>query len=348
MEKHKHGGDIYSRKYKIDFSANINPLGPPESVIRAVQEAGEQIQNYPDVEQRRLKKALAEKEQVPKEWLIFGNGAAELIFALCLGLRPKRALLAAPGFAEYGQALEACGCEIRWYKLKREMGFQIQEDFCTLLGRDTDIVFLCNPNNPTGVLIPQKILKKTAGICRANGTLLVVDECFNDFVEEPDQHSVKSLVAENDFLFILKAFTKIYAMPGLRLGYGICRNAKVLDHMRRVIQPWSVSVPAQEAGEAALGETAYVQRAQMLVRQEWRILTEGLREMGLTVWEGAANYLFFYGPVGLAGLCEKEGYLIRDCSNYRGLSEGYYRIAVRTHAENEEFLTALAHIMKNF
>lgn len=346
MEKHKHGGDIYSRKYKTDFSANINPLGPPESVVHAVQAAGGQIQNYPDVEHRRLKRTLAAKEQIPEEWLVFGNGAAELIFSLCLGLRPKRALLAAPGFAEYEQALEACGCEIHWYELKRETGFQIQEDLCAMLDQDVDIVFLCNPNNPTGALIPQQILKKAAAICKRNGTLLVVDECFNDFVEEPEAHSVKNLVAENDFLFILKAFTKIYAMPGLRLGYGICRNTEVLDRMRKVMQPWSVSIPAQEAGAAALGETAYIKHAQALVREERRILTEGLREIGLTVWEGAANYLFFHGPAGLAGLCEKEGYLIRDCANYRGLSEGYYRIAVRTHAENEEFLTVLAQIMR--
>lgn len=339
--KHKHGGDIYSRSYKTDYSANINPLGPPEGVLRAVRESVHLIQNYPDVSQRRLRSALAEHEQVPEEWLIFGNGAAELIFALSMGLKPKRALLTAPGFAEYEEALRACGCEMEWYERKEENSFLLKEDYLEKITPETDILFLCNPNNPTGTLTNRPMLRKIADRCRECQVLMAVDECFIGFVDEPEAYSVKAWLSEYPNIFVLKAFTKLYAMPGLRLGYGICADGQVTERMRGVMQPWSVSVPAQEAGTAALLEQEYVEHSREIVRQEREYLLKGLRKLGLTVWEGAANFLFFKGAEHLAEACEKQGYLIRDCSNYRGLSGGYYRIAVRTREENREFLKVL-------
>ena len=344
--KHKHGGDIYSREYKVDYSANINPLGPPESVVRAVKESAGAIQNYPDVSQRRLRSALSAHEQVPESWLIFGNGAAELIFSLCLGLRPGKALLSAPGFAEYEEALRGCGCEIVWYRRKEEKDFLLGEDYLEAITPDLDLLFLCNPNNPTGALTDPVMLRSIAGRCAEYQILMVVDECFNGFLDEPERYSMKSCLSEFPNVFLLKAFTKLYAMPGLRLGYGICPDGRVLEQMRRVMQPWSVSVPAQEAGVEALSEGEYVEQSRMVVRRERAYLLEGLRALELTVWEGAANFLFFRGPEDLGEACREEGYLIRDCSNYRELAKGYYRIAVRTRSENREFLESLREIMR--
>lgn len=344
MKKHKHGGDVYSRSYITDYSANINPLGPPESVLRAVRESASRIQNYPDVSQRRLRSALSVHEQIPEEWLIFGNGAAELIFALCMGLKPERALLTAPGFAEYEEALRACGCEICWYQRRVESGFLLEEDYLERITPETDILFLCNPNNPTGTLTDAVMLRKIADKCREYQILMAVDECFIGFVDEPETYSVKPWLSEYPNIFLLKAFTKLYAMPGLRLGYGICADRRVTERMQSVMQPWSVSVPAQEAGTAALREQEYVERSRKLVRREREYLLNGLRSLGFTVWEGAANFLFFKGEKDLAEACEENGYLIRDCSNYRGLSEGYYRIAVRTREENRAFLSALEEV----
>ena len=341
MMKHKHGGDVYSRCYKTDYSANINPLGPPEGVLRAVRESAPLVRNYPDVGQRKLRRALSEHEQVPEEWLIFGNGAADLIFALCMGLKPERALLAAPGFAEYEEALRGCGCEISWYERREEKGFLLGEDYLEKITPETDILFLCNPNNPTGTLTDAAMLRKIADKCREYQVLMAVDECFIGFVDEPEKYSVKPWLTEYPEIFVLKAFTKLYAMPGLRLGYGICADRQVTERMESVMQPWSVSVPAQEAGAAALLEQEYVERSRKIVRQEREYLRKGLRELGYTVWEGAANFLFFKGEEHLAEKCEEQGYLIRDCSNYRGLGGGYYRVAVRTREENREFLKAL-------
>ncbi len=150
MRQNPHGGDIYTKKCRVDFSVNVNPLGAPESVKEAVRKSAESVEQYPDALCRDLTRALSEKEQLPEENILFANGAAELIFALTQALRPKKALIAAPGFAEYEAALSAAGCFIRMYPLQKEKGFLLQDDFCDDLTDDLDLVFLCNPNNPTG------------------------------------------------------------------------------------------------------------------------------------------------------------------------------------------------------
>jgi threonine-phosphate decarboxylase len=341
MKQQIHGGDVYSQRIRTDFSANINPLGPPESVKRAAAESMEQIQNYPDVNQRQLRQSLAAHEDVPESWLTFGNGAAELIFALCLGCRPKKALLVSPGFAEYETALKAAGCDISWYELREEQDFQLKEDYLEYITPELDMVFLCNPNNPTGILIEPELLAGIAKKCLECNVLFVLDECFNGFLEDPEESSMKRYLEQYPNLFLLKAFTKLYAMPGLRLGYGICSNLQVQEAIQEVLQPWSVSIPAQAAGVAALKEGLYVAVSRKIVKKERSYLQKELQELGLKVWEGAANFLFFKGPEGLGEACRARGYLIRDCSNYRGLSEGYYRIAVRTGEENQAFLQVL-------
>lgn len=151
MRQNPHGGDIYTKKCRVDFSVNVNPLGAPESVKEAVRKSAESVEQYPDALCRDLTRALSEKEQLPEENILFANGAAELIFALTQALRPKKALIAAPGFAEYEAALSAAGCFIRMYPLQKEKGFLLQDDFCDDLTDDLDLVFLCNPNNPTGL-----------------------------------------------------------------------------------------------------------------------------------------------------------------------------------------------------
>lgn len=345
MQKHRHGGDVYSQKFKADFSANINPLGPPEGVIEAVKNSVSQIQNYPDVNCRRLTKVMAEHENVEEGHLIFGNGAAELIFALAAAFRPKKALLLAPGFAEYEEALEASGCSIQYYELKETHGYEIQQDYFDLITDDLDILFLCNPNNPTGVLIPQKFLVEALARCTKHQVFMVVDECFQGFIDPAETYSMKPYQALFDNLFVLNAFTKLYAIPGLRLGYGITCNRALLEEMQRVTQPWRVSIPAQEAGIAALAERNYVEETRELIRREREYLTIVLKGLGCKVFEAGANFIFFKGPLDLYERCLERGYLIRDCSNYRGLEKGYYRIAVRSKEENTGLLKVLKDLL---
>lgn len=344
MEKHVHGGNIYEHEGCIDFSANCNPLGTPLRVVRAAAQSMEQIAHYPRVGCAPLRAAIAEYEGTKAEQIICGNGAAELIFSLCHAIRPRRALIPAPTFAEYAQALDTVGCRIRYATLSEERGFAVDEEFISRLNEKPDIVFLCNPNNPTGALTDRRILLRIMERCQELGIFLVVDECFLDFVETPSAYTLKPYLSENPSLFLLKAFTKRYAMAGLRLGYGLSGNQELLKRMEAVTQPWNVSVPAQAAGLAALCEEAYVQQARALIFEERRWMVQRFIALGLTVYPPQANYIFFRAREDLFDLCEKKGVLIRDCRNYPGLCRGYYRVAVRTHEENEVLVRVLEEI----
>ena len=268
MRQNPHGGDIYTKKCRVDFSVNVNPLGAPESVKEAVRKSAESVEQYPDALCRDLTRALSEKEQLPEENILFANGAAELIFALTQALRPKKALIAAPGFAEYEAALSAAGCFIRMYPLQKEKGFLLQDDFCDDLTDDLDLVFLCNPNNPTGLTIPQELLLKILDNCRERNIDQVMDQSFLEFLPEPEKVTMQGKLEEYPNLLILRAFTKIYAMPGLRLGYLLCSDEDLLDRISRSMQSWNVSTPAQMAGLAALNEDAYVKEARELIGKE--------------------------------------------------------------------------------
>lgn len=347
MTKHIHGGNIYAYETCLDFSANCNPLGTPPSVIRAVTSVLPAISSYPQVGYAPLREALAAYEDVPSENIICGNGAAELIFTLCRAWNPRRALVTAPTFAEYEQALASVNCEIEHYDLTEASGFAIDEKILPALHEDLDMVFLCNPNNPTGVLINPQLLHKILQQCQKNGILLVVDECFLDFVKSPALHTLKPYLSKYGNLFLLKAFTKRYAMAGIRLGYGLTGNQKLLEKMEAVTQPWNISTLAQAAGIAALKEKEYVEKGRQLVFKEAAYLTEHMKQLGLKVYPSQANYIFFYGPENLFEACVEKNILIRDCSNYPGLTKGYWRIAVKKHEDNEKLLKVLEEVIQH-
>lgn len=344
MEQHIHGGDVYTNPGCLDFSANCNPLGTPEAVKQAVRESVEELVNYPQVGYGPLKNAIAAYENVESSWVICGNGAAELIYSVCRARKPGRALLPEPTFAEYGQALESVGCEICTVPLRED--FRLDDSFLELLQPGIDVVFLCNPNNPTGLLIDQELLVRIVKSCEEKEILLVVDECFLDFVEDGETYSLKPWLGQIQGLFLLKAFTKRYAMAGIRLGYGLCSDGKLLEKMERSTQPWNVSGIAQRAGIAALGETSYVREGQRIVYEQRERLKSALSRFPLQVADSRANYIFFRGPKELWEQCRERGILIRDCSNYIGLSKGWYRIAVRTEAENNRLLDVMREIFE--
>ena len=339
--KHVHGGDIYRHRGCLDFSSNINPLGTPDSVKKAVMESLDHLAEYPEPGSGSLCKAIAEAEQVPYDSVLCGNGAAELIFSVVNTARPKEALLPAPAFAEYEQALRMNGCLVRHCFLKEENGFAPDLSFCDQITEKTDMVFFCNPNNPTGRSVGKEFLEKLLARCKETGTILFLDECFGDFAEDPDEISCKGALDRFPNLFILKAFTKRYGMAGLRLGYGMCSDYAFLGKVRESIQPWNVSVPAQMAGIAALSETGFAEKARAVIFQERPFLKKTLQEAGFRVFPSDANYLFFKGREDLADRLLEQGILIRDCSNYAGLSRGFFRIAVRTHPENRILAAAL-------
>lgn len=352
MVKLVHGGDIYSARERIqgiilDFSANINPLGLPDSVKSALVERLDDFALYPDPLCRELVQKIAESEQIAPAHILCANGAAELIFRLVQAIRPRCALVVAPTFAEYEQALNGCGCRIEYHLLKEEQDFVLDDSVLEKIHPHTGIVFLCNPNNPTGQLVDQKLLERILVRCSSCGALLVVDECFRDFLEDSDVNSMKGWVEEFPNLLILRAFTKHFAMAGLRLGYCLCANPPLLERMTGLGQPWGVSVPAQIAGVAALSDTDYLRRTRELIAQERDYLKQQLGKLPVRVIGSQANYIFFHAPEdseqkdSLAVALEQDGILIRSCDNYYGMPKGYYRIAVRSHADNQKLVEAM-------
>lgn len=343
MKNHIHGGDIYTNPGCLDFSANCNPLGLPASVAEAAAESMKNAGNYPQVGCKPLKEAIADYEGAEASQVICGNGAAELIYTVCRAVKPKKALLTAPTFAEYEAALRSVDSRVCWYWM--EEAFQIRENFLEKLTPDLDMVFLCNPNNPTGILTDPMLLKQILDSCEKQNIYLVVDECFLDFVPDGESYSLKQYLDQFSKLFLLKAFTKRYAMAGIRLGYGLTGNQELLRKMELCNQPWNVSVIAQEAGLAALKEKEYVRKGQELVWSQIGAMKERMSGLGLRVFDSRANYIFFQGPPDLWERCRAEGILIRDCSNYTGLTKGWYRVAVRTPEENERLLKVLEKIL---
>lgn len=373
--KYQHGGDIYSQEIQLDYSANINPFGLPEGVkeelIRCMD--SDLCSIYPDSQCGVLRAALSVFHGLPKQWIICGNGAADLIFGLASALKPGHGLVTAPSFSEYEQALRTAGCQVDYYVLKEEDGFVLDtEGMCSHIlhmeeeGHPYDVVFLCNPNNPTGIPVKREEVETLARVCARAGAVLVVDECFCDFLDRPERYSVIPVLDRYPNLFVLKAFTKLYAMAGLRLGYGLGSDGDLLEGLGQARQPWSVSGLAQRAGVKALEEEAYVKRSRDILGRERMWLSRALEDMGLRVYPSQANYIFFRDcrEAGRPAMGQVRGQernwsqepnperdqgqlyhallkrrvLIRSCANYPGLDRSYYRICVKLREENEQLV----------
>ena len=346
--KRTHGGDwaAYEREYGVpplDFSANVSPLGVPEGVRAAIAAAAGEIDRYPDPDCRALRESIAAREGVAAEQVLCGNGASDLIDRAILAAKPRRALVTAPTFGEYEAALESVGCEI--VRVPLGESFRLNDGILHEINDNIDITILCQPNNPSGVTIDPALLRRVIGRCAALHCRVLIDECFVDFLDTPESYTCKALLNEFENLLILKAFTKLYAMAGARLGYALCADEAFLDAMRRAGPPWAVSHPAQAAGLAALRETDYVERVRELVRAERPWLYESLTALGLRVVSGEANFLLFRCDTLLDLPLRERGILIRGCGDFAGLDDTWYRAAVRTHEENERLIAALREVL---
>jgi threonine-phosphate decarboxylase len=291
----------------------------PANVAQAARDAVGAAEPYPDPLCRSLREAMATRMAVEPEWIVCGNGAADIIHRLVLARRPARALLVAPSFAEYERALDCAGCDAVHHHLRRDNGFDLDEQYLECLTPGIDMAFLCQPNNPTGRAIPRATLLAALALAERNNTLLVVDECFVPFLDAPDAATLLPWLRQHPSLFLVGSFTKLYAMAGLRLGFGLCADAALIAALHGAGQPWSVSSIAQAAGLAALGEGGYVVRSRAFVRGEREWLREQLSAMGIVAM-GDANSLFFHTAApDLPARLAENGILIRDCANFRGL-----------------------------
>ena len=337
MIKFEHGGDIFEREILFDFSANLNPLGMPESVKNALRKSISEWERYPDPFCRSLVKKLSERENFAPENIVCGNGAADLIFRIVQAVKPKKAVVCAPSFSEYSKALTQNGSEISAYFLSEKNGFTLDENILEMLDESVRMLILCTPNNPTGQTIDGGLLHRICERCEANDIVFLCDECFIDFTKNA-AHAEQFM---NPNVVVLKAFTKIFAMAGLRLGYALFGDAKLAESVRKSGQFWSVSAPAQTAGEAAFDEKNYLEITLKLIKNEREFLTEKLRNFGFKVYPSEANFILFYTELPLDEMLLKEKILIRNCANFDGLEQGYFRTAVRSHEENSALVSAI-------
>lgn len=357
MGEQLHGGDIYHGKIVDDFSVNVNPLGLPPKVRRVLRDSVDLWSRYPDPVCSKLTRRLAEYHGIKGERIVCGNGAADLIYRLTYREKPERAVVLAPSFSEYERALVFAGCQVRRFFLREEQNYQVDVRGLAEFIRKGEWLFLCNPNNPTGLAVPAAQVELLAKACRKKGGILVLDECFCQFLDRPEEYSFMGRLEEYPEVVILRAFTKDYAMAGLRLGYGVCGDLAMAKRLRQTGQPWSVSVPAQEAGAAALEEKEYLKKARELIKEERQWMAKRLKGLGFFVFPSQVNYLLFkdeeeavHGNLGER--LRDEGILIRDCSNFFGLETGkgssgphYYRIGLHRRGENVRLFKAMERIV---
>ncbi len=340
-----HGGDVYSKENQglLDFSANINPLGLPQGVKQALHAAVDACARYPDPLSRTLTEAIGRYEGVAPQKILCANGASALFYQLAAAFAPAVALQPAPAFSEYRQAVEAFGGQMQAVPFALDGEEAVPPAFFQAIAPPVSLVFFCNPNNPTGQVVSREQIEEMAIRCAQIGALLVVDECFMDFVQNKLACTAKPLLEAYPNLVIIKAFTKIFAMPGVRLGYALFASPKVKEKLARCGQAWGVSTFAQKAGVAAAKEQDFVEKTVLYVAKERAFLQKGLHAVGWTVFPGAANFLLLHAQTqeNVGQKLHERGILVRDCANFETLSKGYIRVAVRTHAENVQLLAAM-------
>jgi threonine-phosphate decarboxylase len=345
VEKAVHGGEVWKYYPIVDFSSNVNPLGPPESVLVALKNGIWRIKYYPDVEGEKLKYRLAEHLFLSPKNIALGNGSTELIKNFCEAfVRPgDEVVIAEPTFSEYGVWCDWIGAKTRRVYADSSSGFMVDLD--GIMQMPADVIFLCNPNNPTGVLAGD--IRALVGWAHRQGALVLVDEAYIDFTSAT---SVCSLVEEYPNLCVLRSMTKFYSLPGLRVGYAVGDEdlIRALDGVRI---PWNVNVLAELAAISALRDEEYVRNSKRYIEREKAFLLDGLKALGIRVYPSSTNFfLFDLGDFGITARWFKEellerGFLIRDCSSFKGLNEYYARISVGKREDNVRLLKAMRELL---
>lgn len=345
-----HGGQLeeLSEQYRIapeniiDFSVNVNPLGPSESIIEILRKNIFQIYRYPDTESRHFRRKLADKLNLSYENIIVGNGSNELIFLLLRAYPESKVLIINPTYSEYERGARVSGANIEYLLLRWQDSFYLDKELLIQKARNCDFVFLCNPNNPTGHLTESSLIVE---ILRSlPSTTFVVDEAFMDFVDECSKYQLVSEVRNFPNLIVLRSMTKIFAIPGLRLGY-LTANTETIKRMNQVREPWSVNILAQIVGEHLLEQKEYVENTIKFINKERLFLINELSQLGwLRVFPSSANFIL--SRINAENLDSKDlcfmlmnsGFAIRNCSNFMGLDNKFFRIAIREHFQNERLI----------
>ena len=362
LEPCVHGGEVldaadktgFKRERILDFSSSVNPLGPSKKALEAAKNSFKEIPAYPDSNSNELRQAIASHyNQLSKNNVVVGNGSTELMYLFAEAFMKKgdTALIPAPTFGEYESAVRKTGETAKFVKLGRDFNVDAGAFSCEMAG--AKIVFLCNPNNPTSSLIPNETLIDIVEQALEQDSLVFLDEDFLEFVENEKALSMINKIKKYPNLFILRSFTKIYGLTGLRVGYGIA-SEEIINVLLCAKIPWNVNCLAQSAAVAALKDEEHLRVTRELIKKEkTKLLNELSSIKSFKVYPPDAN--FFFIDIRKSGLTATElknkllqqGILIRDCTSFRGLDEYFVRIAVKTNTENEQLIEALKGIVKN-
>ncbi len=351
----EHGGNIYGKHIEADYSVNLNPLGTPEEIFSALEKARDRVSIYPDPEQKEVRRCIASLEGVTPDRVLAGSGASQLFLAVVRSLRPKNALIFEPSYGGYEYALDSLGenkdrCIIR--HVNTETGLLSLKPWNTR-EEVPDLVFVCDPVNPTGLEQDEEALYELLDRCVINGTRVILDESFylmSDKARDPEKRwRASKLTGRYPDLYVIRSLTKILSAPGIRMGY-VISDPENIREVKKNLPEWDLSVMAEEAvmaGCRLLGDTDFIDRTLSVLRREREFLMRELSAPGLSVYESRAPYFCFRGPEGLYDALLSRGILIRDCASFYGMNRGIYRIAVKDHGSNREFLRILKEVMGN-
>jgi threonine-phosphate decarboxylase len=349
-----HGDNIYADivryglqiKDILDFSSNVNPFGPSSVAIRAAKRALAITDRFPDPDMLELRTGIARYFGVKPDNVFCGNGSIGIIHLIPHVFAPKKVLIPFPTFMEYTDAVQNAGSSVVPFPLLEHTGFRVDPLELSFALKDVDMAFLCNPNNPTGQLIPKADAIEIVEYARQHGVRLVVDEAFMDFV---DSESIIKEAVASSHVICLRTFSQLFGMPGLRIGYAVSDETSIAE-LREGQQPWSVSLPAEQAAIAVLGHWSYINKTRRLIDKERSRLVSALRILpGVETFSGAANFILIKlttvdAPTVIRKLGER-GMLVRDCSSFPGLDKSYIRIAVRTASENKRLIKAFRELL---
>ena len=332
----------------IDFSANINPLGISPKIKEVLVKSIDQLSHYPDPECKEAKKEISGYFKIDYENILLGNGSTELIYLIVQTLKPKKVLIPVPTFCEYERALNSNNVSINFYKLKEKQEFLVSIDEITPRLAGIDLVFLCNPNNPTGTFLPKKEILNLVKEVQKRKIFLVLDEAFIDLYEE---ESLIKEVKNYDHLIVLRSLTKFYGLPGLRIGFGVS-SLKLIKKLETQKITWSVNSLAQIAVREVLRDEKYISKSRSFLLKEKKFLYRELSNIkGLKAYKPSANFIFIkllknISSEILQNQLGRKGILIRNCSNFRGLEEeNFVRVAVRNRKENIKLLKELKKVL---
>lgn len=347
-----HGGNIYKLKRDngievLDYSSNINPLGVPNSFKKAVIENFETLEKYPDIDYVELRTAIGDYNNCHIDNVVVGNGATEVLFLYMKAVKAKKVLIIAPTFAEYERAARAAGRDVKFFPLSKD--FSLNENMLLEFITDEDVVVMCNPNNPTGKFQNLEKIKKIADFLERKNKKLFIDEAFIEFVDDWKDKTAFLLKHKN--IFILRALTKFFALPGVRLGYGLTYDESILDEIKNIREPWSVNGVAEIAGKTMLLDTLYIHETENWIKKEKLWFYEELCKIdNIEVTPTETNFVLVKLLNDNAKSFRKKmienGVLVRDASNFMFLDESYIRLAIKDRKKNEQVLEALRRVLK--